>query len=209
MCSPATYRSTSSDAGSTCSLRTRTTSPNRTFVHPVRSNSGSVAQSGLTHSVFRLAAEIGMGHASRWNTRSVLCSSSPRRGRNKSAQGRAESAAGGRSAALGWDASHRKSPVRATQRRFYRRHLFRPYRAGKFFGHLTQGGGHARITRVALPWADLLRPFGARISGWALWPLCGPLMTPLAPSVSGLPSIVDEAFESILSHYAMSYPSLP
>ena len=46
-------------------------------------------------------------------------------------------------------------------RKCVRRPLFRPCRAFVCRGTITQGGGNARQTRVALPWADLFGSFGA------------------------------------------------
>jgi hypothetical protein len=37
--------------------------------------------------------------------------------------------------------------------------LVSPFQGYAYTQTQTQGGGNARVTRVALPWADLLRPF--------------------------------------------------
>ena len=40
--------------------------------------------------------------------------------------------------------------------------MFRPYRAQKPIGIRTQGDGHARHARIALPWADMFWPLQGR-----------------------------------------------
>jgi hypothetical protein len=60
------------------------------------------------------------------------------------------------SAALGLGNQDCVSPERAKQPTFS---LVSPFQGYAYTQTQTQGGGNARETRVALPWADLLRPF--------------------------------------------------
>jgi hypothetical protein len=71
-------------------------------------------------------------------------------------QSEAVSAAERRRAALGSGYQDCLSPERAKQPTCFALSAFQGY---EYSQTLTQGGGNARVTRIALPWADLLRPF--------------------------------------------------
>jgi hypothetical protein len=115
---------------------------------------------------------LGLGKAFRWRPQLSTTPPAPRRGHNKSAQGRA-SRRQPQSDALGAVSIQHGSPERAkhicsshTHRSSDAPRLVSPLQGWCSPSFITQGGA-TRLRRSALPWAGLLCgcPFGARTCG--------------------------------------------